>query len=345
MRGTIRSISLLLAVIISVLLMAGERASGAAVEDQAEFYKGKTINLTVSSGPGGPPDIFARAIGPILQKELNATVLVQNMTTGSAMEAVNHTYSKAKPDGLTLCTGVSEAWILNDILEDPGSRFKVDKLNWLGIFNPETFVYVSSAQKPYQSAKDLQQAKGLKMGGVSGAGAITVKTALACAMLGLDAKVVTGFKGSADIALSLQKGELDGSTALESFARDAERKGQVKALFYLYKKGSSYPNMPSLSEIVKVSDDYAKILNVIGMESKCIVTSPGVPKERVDFLKKLLQKIADDKENQKKFAQALMLDKWLGYMPGDQYQKFIADLKGNQNLISQLKAVMEKYKY
>ena len=343
MNRTVKLISLLLTIMI-VLLMSGYQASGAAVEDQAQFYKGKTITLAVSSGPGGPPDIFARAIGPILQKELNATVLVQNMTTGSAMEAVNYTFSKAKPDGLTLCTGVSEAWVLNDVLEDPGSRFKVDKLNWLGLFNPETFVYVSSAKKPYQSAKDLQQAKELKLGGVSGAGAVTVKTALACAILGLDAKVVTGFKGSADIALSLQKGELDGSTALESFARNAESKGQVRTLFYLYKKGTSYPNIPSLSEIVKISDDYTSILNVIGMESKCIVTSPGVPKERVDFLKKLLQKIVDDQDNQKKFSQALMLDKWLGYMPGDNYQKFISDLKGNQSLISQLKAVMEKYK-
>jgi len=327
-----------------VLLISAYQASGASVEDQAQFYKGKTITLAVSSGPGGPPDIFARVIGPILQKELNATVLVQNMTTGTAMEAVNYTYNKAKPDGLTLCTGVSEAWVLNDVLEDPGSRFKVDKLNWLGLFNPETFVYVRSAQKPYQSAKDLQQAKGLKMGGVSGAGAITVKTALACAILGLDAKVVAGFKGSADIALSLQKGELDGCTFLESFARSAESKGQVKTLFYLYKKGTSYPNIPSLSEIVTMSDDYLKILDVIGMESKCIVTSPGVPKERVDFLKKLLQKIADDIDNQKKFAQVLMLDKWLGYMPGDQYQTFIADLKENQSLISQLKTIMAKYK-
>ena len=58
------------------------------------------------------------------------TVTPQNMPGAGSVTATNHIYNVAAKDGLSLAIG-SPSLPLIDALENPGARFKTDKLNWI----------------------------------------------------------------------------------------------------------------------------------------------------------------------------------------------------------------------
>jgi tripartite-type tricarboxylate transporter receptor subunit TctC len=75
-----------------------------AVFSQAPYYQGKTITIIRGGEPGGSGDMQARALIPLLKKYIagNPTIIIENMPGAAGMKAVNHIYSTAKPDGLSI---------------------------------------------------------------------------------------------------------------------------------------------------------------------------------------------------------------------------------------------------
>ena len=83
----------------SVLFMAP-----ASAESVAEFYKGKTVSLIVSSSPGGGYDTLTRTIAKHLGKHIpgNPGVVVRNMPGAGGIVATNHLYNVAAKDGTVI---------------------------------------------------------------------------------------------------------------------------------------------------------------------------------------------------------------------------------------------------
>src|SRR5690348_7970374 len=76
----------------------------AAADEVADFYRGKTINFMVSTGPGGGYDIYARPLARYMGKHIpgNPNIVVQNMVGGGGLRAINFLYSVAPRDGATM---------------------------------------------------------------------------------------------------------------------------------------------------------------------------------------------------------------------------------------------------
>ena len=93
----IRKIALIM---LGIFLFA---AFGSTARGQ-DFYNNKTIRIVVGFSPGGGMDIYARAIGRHLGKNIpgKPTVIVENMPGAGSLIAANYLYKQAKPDGLTL---------------------------------------------------------------------------------------------------------------------------------------------------------------------------------------------------------------------------------------------------
>src|SRR6186713_1468577 len=60
----------------------------------AEFYRGKTLSLIVSSTPGGGYDLYARALARHIGRHVpgNPTVIVQNMPGAGGIVAANNVF-------------------------------------------------------------------------------------------------------------------------------------------------------------------------------------------------------------------------------------------------------------
>src|ERR1700720_1667776 len=86
--------------VLAILASAGS----AAAEPATDFFTGKQITMIVPSGVGGRYDLYGRFLARFIGKHIpgNPAVVVKNMPAAGGIEAANHLYSIAAPDGLTM---------------------------------------------------------------------------------------------------------------------------------------------------------------------------------------------------------------------------------------------------
>src|SRR5262245_33141334 len=78
--------------VVGAAAAVGLGASSACAQPVAEFYKGKTITLLLSSAAGGGYDTLARTIANHLGKHVPGApaVIVKNMAGAGGIVATNH---------------------------------------------------------------------------------------------------------------------------------------------------------------------------------------------------------------------------------------------------------------
>lgn len=71
-----------------------------------DAYPSKPIRIVIGYAPGGSVDMVGRVVGDILARQLNATVVVENVPGAAGVVGAQRVVS-AKPDGYTLLAGSS----------------------------------------------------------------------------------------------------------------------------------------------------------------------------------------------------------------------------------------------
>lgn len=200
------TMSLRAAALAAFFLPAGAVAATAA--DNVSF-KGKSIVFLVGSNTGGSSDLSARLIAPLLAKYLPGKPgsIVRNMPGAHNLIALNHFVQRVKPDGLTVSVASSSQM-------DP-INYRVPQSH----YDPTTFVMVGGIDlggtsmiirnEALPRLKD-KSAKPVAMGTVSGFPHVgMLMTAWGIKYLGWNAKWVSGYGNNSDLALAVQRGELD----------------------------------------------------------------------------------------------------------------------------------------
>ena len=133
---------------------------------QTPYYQGKTITILRGGEPGGSGDMQAKALIPFLKKYIagNPTIVIENMPGAASMKAVNHAYSTAKPDGLTI-TAVGSGLASGVILGLPGVRYDIDKLIYVGSTeHGDPYVFLSRKEAGFDTLEKLRAASGVRVG-------------------------------------------------------------------------------------------------------------------------------------------------------------------------------------
>src|SRR5206468_10101651 len=177
---------------------------------QQPYYQNKTIRIIRGGEPGGSGDLQARALIPFLKKHIpgDPTIIVENMPGAAGRKAVNHIYSSAKPDGLTI-GAVGAGLVAGPILGLAGSQYDIDKLIYLGSTESgDPYVFVSRKEAGLDRLEKLRAATGLRIGAQAIGHPSRVSGRRVAYLLRLkDAKMVIGYRGpEPDIALA--KGEV-----------------------------------------------------------------------------------------------------------------------------------------
>lgn len=307
-----------------------------------EFYRGKTITWVVSAGQAGgdETDLLARSIAPYLAKETGATIRVENVASD---EGVNYVYGEAKRDGLTMVHKSMGAVVSNDILKAPGVLYESEKFNFVADVYPAGKVFQMSPKIPYKTLEDLRKAKGLKAGGTTAKGSLAISSAVMLQILGLDGKVITGFKAKKDMVLAVARGELDFFVSSDTGSQRDEDEGNAVNLLVATKERSILiPKVPTMYELgVKVEKDMEAALAFILAAGSAVALPPEVPAERVEYMRKAFQKLSDNKELQAEMEKLQGASR--PFMPGKDLQQDIATVKTNTALADQLDAILAKY--
>ncbi|HEX2352405.1 MAG TPA: hypothetical protein VHJ16_06475, partial [Xanthobacteraceae bacterium] len=184
-------------------------ARSAGVED---FYKGKTVSLLIGYSVGGGYDAYGRLLARHLGKYIpgSPTVVPQNMTGAGSLKAANYVYSVAPKDGSVIGT-FSRSMGIAPLLDK--AEFDSTKFTWLGSVTDEVSLCVTRHDAPVKTFSELLATPATF--GAEGAGSDpNIFASFYRNVLGAKIKVVTGYPGTNEIQLAVERGEVDGLCGL-----------------------------------------------------------------------------------------------------------------------------------
>lgn len=322
----------------SVFLKGYGEASAAGAPE--EFFRGKTLNWVVASEPGSPTDLITRTIAAFLGKELGARVRIEDRKTD---EGINYLYNHGTRDGLTLGSKTTDYIIGSEILKTPGVLYETDKLNFLADIYPSVKLFEISPKLPYKTLEALRKAKGLRAGGTTSSGSLALSSAVMLEILGLDGKVITGFQGKKNLLLALARGEMDLMVTNDDTSLRDEKDGYVVNLFTVSdKKSPVLPQVPTLAEVgVKVPKELETAHKFIMTGGIAVALPPGVPPERVEYLRQVFQNLNNNNELRNEMIK--LTGAWRSFVPGKELQQEMSAIKADKDLAAKLGTIFKKF--
>jgi tripartite-type tricarboxylate transporter receptor subunit TctC len=333
-------------VALTAVIIAGGAIVPAAAhaETPAEFYKGKTVTILVGSPPGGGYDLYARMIAPYLAKKLGAQVIIDNRAGGSGLLALNVLYT-ARPDGLTLMNASAEGALMSKLTDREGARWDLAKLNWLARVAEEPKLWFVSTHSKIKTLKDALAAPKILWSATGPADNISDVVAVLSKALDLNSKVVPGYKGAKDMSLAVVNGEVDAGILTASSILPLVQSGDVIPVAMISRKRwPTLPNVPTIFELKKIPDDKAWWIDFrekVGQPQRAMVTTPGVPADRVAFLRQTMKEILTDPAV---VAEGNKANLAINFMSGEELQKLITELASelNSNRLPEIRQVILK---
>ena len=338
----------------TVMLLTFIYSMGAAAAYTAasgdEFFQGKVIRIVVGFSAGGGFDTYARTLSRYLGKYVPHTpsVIVENMTGAGSLISANHVYRVAKADGLTI-GAFNGNQVLGQLVGAQGINFDARKMEWMGAPGYNHDVCVLNQRTGISSAEQWLGLKTpLKLGGSApGTPTDDVPKVLKEAV-GLPMRLVSGYKGTADIRVAAESGEVDGLcgfswSSVRSTWRKAIESGQVVVVTQnAPKPHADLSKVPLAISFAKTPE--ARQLIESGVHRPSAITyayslPPGTPKERVQILRRAFLQAVKDPDFLNDAAKANLE---IAPASGEEIEQSIQDLfKTPPALVAKLKEVLK----
>ncbi len=260
----------------------------------AEFYRGKTIHLDIGASVGGGYDLHGRLLARHIGKHIpgNPTVVPRNVEGAGGVRLPNVLYNSAPRDGTTFGI-VFRSVPFDPLLGNKAVQFDPTKLIWIGSTSSETSICVAWHTSGVTSIEDLRH-KELVVGSTGNNADTSIFAKVINGVLGTRMRIVTGYPGGNEISLALERGELGGRCAWSWSAVKATRLSWVeqKQMHILLQLGLSkhpdLPHVPLVIESTRTSEerDIARLVFARQEIAWPFVAPPGLPKDRIDALRK-----------------------------------------------------------
>jgi tripartite-type tricarboxylate transporter receptor subunit TctC len=321
-------------------------ASGQAFA-QDNFFNGKTIRIVVATSAGGGFDTYTRTIARYLGKHVpgQPTIVVENMPGAGHLIGANHMYKIAKPDGLTI-GHFHGGWFLYQLFKRPGIEFDATKFEFIGSPIKESRACAFTKASGITSVERWLASKTpVKIGGIGG-GAPDDMARMLAATTALPIQLVSGYKGTAEIRLAAESGELAGGCwtwdSIRSTWTKAIQSGEaVVVLQALSKPHPELPNVPLAQSLAKTEE--ARQLMQAGIQDPAdfyrpYVAPPRTPKQRVEILRQAFAATMKDPEF---LADAKKANLDIEPITGPEKERLVAGIfKLNPTLVAKLKSIL-----
>jgi tripartite-type tricarboxylate transporter receptor subunit TctC len=267
-------------------------APAAPAQTPADFYKGRNVSLVIPNAPGGSFDLYARLVAVHLGAFIpgRPSIIPQNMPGAGGMQAANYIYGIAPKDGSVLSVLVPNI-TLAQILDVQSITYDVRKLNWIGRAVATTSTLFTWERSATKKLADLKTRETL----LATAGAIS-QAEIDCQMLngivGTKFKLIRGYKGSAESAFAVERGEADGTLVpwelLKVAHADWIQQGKIQIVARFVRHPiAERPEVPSVFELAETPEQRAVLELFLGSDEMGhpIAMPPGVPRDRVEAVR------------------------------------------------------------
>ena len=319
------------------------------IASESVFFQAKTVRIVVGTSPGGGFDVYSRALARHLGRYTpgNPTFIVENMPGAGHRIAANHVYKVARPDGLTVGNFFG-GLLVGQVLGYSGIEFDAAKFEYIGVPVKDNPVCALTKASGITSYEKWSAAKAPVKLGATGADDLMLYgiPKILNAALGLPVQVVAGYKGTSDIRLAAESGELAGGCwgweSIRSTWRKAIENGDVNVVLQTVPKSQpELVKVPLAIEMAKT--DEGRQLIQIGIHNVSAITRPyvlppGTPKDRVQILRKAM---ADTLKDQEFLAEVKKLNFAVDPISGEELEGIIHGLfKMKPEMLAKLKEIL-----
>jgi tripartite-type tricarboxylate transporter receptor subunit TctC len=285
--------------LLATATLAALPARADSVED---FYRGKNVTMVIGYSVGGGYDLYGRLVARHLGKYIpgQPNIVPQNREGAGSMRAAIYIYNAAPKDGTVIGT-FSRSMAVAPLLQD--APFDASKFSWLGSVSTDVNVCMTWNTSAVKTWDDMVT-KPSKIGGL-GAGADPDIFALMFKnVFGAKLQLVSGYPGTNDVALAMERGEVDGMCGL-SWSTVKTRHGDWLAGKQVYipvqaglHKETDIPDVPLVMDLVKTPEQTQIVRLILASQemARPFAAPPGIPDDRKRALIEAFDKTMKDPE-------------------------------------------------
>jgi tripartite-type tricarboxylate transporter receptor subunit TctC len=281
------------------LIGLGAPALADPVED---FYRGRNVTLVIGYSVAGGYDNYARVVARHLGNHIpgRPTVLPQNMPGAGSLRAANYLYNAAAKDGSVIGM-FSRGMAMEPLIGTSHTQFDARKFSWLGSGTDEVSTCVTwrdSAVKTWADALTTP----FTVGGEGSGSDPDIFATVVHNVFGVKLRLVSGYPGSAEVALAIERREVDGRCGWSYSSLRQQRpewitNKQVNILVQLaLKKTPELPDVPLVTEFATTNRQRQILRLVFSRQAMArpFTAPPGIPAERKQALRKAFDETMAD---------------------------------------------------
>ncbi len=290
------------------------------------FYEGKTLEIIVSSGVGGDSyDTLSRMVARHIGRHLpgHPPVVVKNMPGAGGILAANELYNIAPRDG-TVIAMLDQSIYETQLFKVQALRADVSKMNWIGRIisnNAVLFAWHTAA------VKKIEDAYRNELVICSTGSSSQLRWTMLKRLLGMRFKLITGYKGTGDGLLAIERGEVEALsmpwTVFRVIRAEWLRDKKVNILLQTgLDRAADLPKVPRLVDLAR-DDEQRQILELFSQAEKVgrsLTAPPGLSEHRIAELRSAFAATLKDPDF---LADAENMQIALSPLPGAELQAMI----------------------
>ncbi|MBX9777971.1 MAG: hypothetical protein K2Y71_26620 [Xanthobacteraceae bacterium] len=323
--------------------------SVARAETAPVSFAGKQLKVSIGYSPTGfGYDTYGRLLARHLGRHLpgNPTVVPQNRPGGGSLNLANYIFNAAPKDGTEIAL-IGRGLAMEPLLGGSASLAKFDstKFAWIGSMNNEVGGFFIRQPGPVKTLADVLKGTPLQVGSTGVGGDQHAFTAALNALLGTKLKPISGYPGTQEIMLAVERGELDGIVGYSWGVAKSGNKaqldnGSLKIILQIaFRKHKELPDIPLIADLITNPDD-RQVLEMIFSRNamgRPVVAPPGVDPRVVEVLRKAF---ADTMRDPQFIADGAKIGLELEFVGGAEVQSMIERLyKSPANVVGRAQTI------
>jgi tripartite-type tricarboxylate transporter receptor subunit TctC len=273
-------------IILSAATALAFMVQPATADGVADFYHGRNFTIVIGFSVGGGYDLYARLLARHIGRHIpgDPNVVAQNREGAGSERAILYLYNAAPRDGSVIGT-FSRSMAVAPLLT--GAPFDGTKLTWIGSISRDVSVCMTWHTSPIRTFDDMMT-KPFTMGGLGKDADPDIFTNLLRNIFGVKVKLVSGYPGTSDATLAMERGEVNGVCGISWSTAKARHMDWLKGglvnmpvQFGLHKE-TELPDVPTVMDLARTEEQTRMLrLALAGQDmARPYAAPPGIPADR-----------------------------------------------------------------
>jgi len=249
---------------------------------------------------GGGYDQYARLVARHLGRHIagNPSVIVQNIPGAASLTSVRYLDLSAPKDGTAIAL-FDPGLILESLASPDTVKVNFANYQWLGALLRDVRVCYASLASSVRTWTDMMNRREFLIGNTAKGSNTYVNGAILRKVFQAPLRQISGYPGSNEQRLALERGELEGMCASWSaIPQDwiVNRRINVLVRFSPKRPPDMPANVPYVTDLAKTQEqrDLLLVLNGPSEVGRPLIVAKEVPRERVATLRAALEKMLED---------------------------------------------------